>query len=342
MSGKTLSQELITAPGTAPGKRSRSLVEFDVEEFKAINRVSDDTYMLGIDEAGRGSIVGSMIYCGAVVTLRDHDALANTGAAALTGRGNNKHTSEKRRVPSFQPFIREISATTISTAIHGRLGKNLNTLSHDAAVSIIQEAVTFCKGSLFAVYVDTVGPPVPYERMLKGRFPHLKITVACKADAKFPIVSAASIIAKTHRDETVLPDYILNQHQQTARSSSRSGGTIINKITNPVVVGNGYPSDPRAISYIRQHVHRFFGYTEEAVGIVRFAWKPVVDILQEACVEVVFEADLIDQKEKYELRRHGNQTHQMSANHFFEKPSPRRDGLFHSFGLKTCSKMRLC
>eukprot|EP00758_Cryptobia_borreli_P006044 Tbor_TRINITY_DN5064_c0_g1::TRINITY_DN5064_c0_g1_i3::g.14180::m.14180/K10743/RNASEH2A; ribonuclease H2 subunit A len=264
MSGKTLSQELITAPGTAPGKRSRSLVEFDVEEFKAINRVSDDTYMLGIDEAGRGSIVGSMIYCGAVVTLRDHDALANTGAAALTGRGNNKHTSEKRRVPSFQPFIREISATTISTAIHGRLGKNLNTLSHDAAVSIIQEAVTFCKGSLFAVYVDTVGPPVPYERMLKGRFPHLKITVACKADAKFPIVSAASIIAKTHRDETVLPDYILNQHQQTARSSSRSGGTIINKITNPVVVGNGYPSDPRAISYIRQHVHRFFGYTEEA------------------------------------------------------------------------------
>ena len=51
------------------------------------------------------------------------------------------------------------------------------------------------------MYVDTVGDAERHRERLAQRFPGIDFTVCPKADAIYPIVSAASIVAKTARDE---------------------------------------------------------------------------------------------------------------------------------------------
>merc|ERR1712130_558514 len=53
------------------------------------------------------------------------------------------------------------------------------------------------------VYLDTVGSPESYEEKLRNHFMgyDVRFTVSKKADALFPVVSAASICAKVTRDD---------------------------------------------------------------------------------------------------------------------------------------------
>lgn len=99
--------------------------------------------------------------------------------------------------------VKILSPNTISNTSLRRRKYNLNALSHDTAVELVQQ--TLEKGVQVAeLYVDTVGPKDKYQQKLKGLFPQIaKIKVENKADSLFHVVSAASICAKVVRDQVI-------------------------------------------------------------------------------------------------------------------------------------------
>jgi ribonuclease H2 subunit A len=290
-------------------KRQRSSVEFDADEFMQAYDVTPDCLILGIDEAGRGPVIGPMVYTGAVISLKEHDKLIDLCCVAdsktLNDASRRSSAAKLLTLESFKHYTVSLPADVISSGMCGRLGRNLNVLSHDTAISIIHQATIEAKGKLVAVFVDTVGHPEVYQRKLSGRFPHLRITVSAKADSKFPIVSAASIFAKTTRD------------------------TEIDDLHLPV--GSGYPSDPLAAKWIRSNVHKFFVFGAQH-SFVRHSWGPVVAIARSAaCVQVDFEQDVENRGEDSRQKRIS-----------FEKPRPKREAAFTNiFGLRTATPIDL-
>lgn len=84
--------------------------------------------------------------------------------------------------------------------------RNLNTISHDTAIALIQRVINL-EVNLTRVILDTVGIAEKYQEKLSRIFKNnkfgneIEIIVESKADANHPVVSAASICAKVTRDK---------------------------------------------------------------------------------------------------------------------------------------------
>lgn len=165
--------------------------------------------MLGVDEAGRGPVLGPMVYGIAFCPLEKSEILTTLGCA------DSKQLTEEKREVIFdeihsKEYAREnigwavevISPNTISMNMLKRSKTSLNEVSMNSAIGLIQIAIDLGV-NIAEVYVDTVGPPEKYQEKLLKIFPDFQITVAKKADSTYPIVSAASICAKVSRDHAI-------------------------------------------------------------------------------------------------------------------------------------------
>lgn len=150
--------------------------------------------VLGIDEAGRGSVLGPMVY-GA--------AYWSTSVEGTIPRGfrDSKTMKEEDRSRLFDELLHhenigfavrsllpsEISRNMLRTDVY-----NLNEMSHDAAITLIR---TILEGGVHikTAYIDTVGNPTHYTRTLEREFPGIRFVVESKADAKYAPCSAASV-----------------------------------------------------------------------------------------------------------------------------------------------------
>lgn len=210
---------------------------------------------LGIDEAGRGPVIGPMVYACAYCPVEDQQSFRTKGY------NDSKQVKPAARERLFKSLLEEpnlgfksriISAEEISNGSFRRPEPyNLNQISYDAAMELVQ-CVLDEGVNVTHLYVDTVGDDVKYQAMLARRFPQIgAITVESKADATYPIVSVASIVAKVLRDgiTEALPIPELGDDDRR--------------------YGNGYPGSKDAKDWMRRHFDPLFGWP----SIVRFNWS---------------------------------------------------------------------
>ncbi|EMC96198.1 hypothetical protein BAUCODRAFT_122230 [Baudoinia panamericana UAMH 10762] len=227
--------------------------------------------VLGVDEAGRGPVLGPMVYALYYLPLPMHRLLlAEThhfdDSKALTPAVRSE-LMEKVCSPQTDLFqhcgwaTRSMSARDISAAqLKANGAYNLNAQAMDATVDLIQQVldlgVNVCE-----VYIDTIGPPATYQKRLERIFPSLSITVAKKADSLYPCVSAASVCAKVTRDASL--DVLYSTYAEIADCGEMAWGS-------------GYPSDGRCTTWLKGNMHPLFGWGHEC----RFSWGTAKEMLE--------------------------------------------------------------
>lgn len=228
--------------------------------------------VLGVDEAGRGPVLGPLVYGIAYCPLAYHDAeLKEIGFA------DSKALTAERRDTLLGSLISEgdhlgwavrvMSPQDISAGMLRRRPVNLNAQSSQATVELIA-GVLAAGVDVTEIYVDTVGDPKTYSRLLSSYFPrhpHIKWTVTSKADAIYPIVGAASIAAKVTRDRCI---------ENWAYAEAAPGKDVWKSLG---ALGSGYPGDPNTVAYLKRTLDPVFGWP----GIVRFSWATAKTMMED-------------------------------------------------------------
>ena len=184
-------------------------VEFWCKSF------GEDVLICGIDEAGRGPLAGP-VTAAAVILPKDFP---------VEKLNDSKKLSEKKRF-ELEPLIKEKAIFWgVGSASHTEIDE-LNILSATllamkrAFLSMLEKA-----GDRFATGVfsgERASSPYNVAAIVDGIFcPEISVPVIAvpKADAKFPCVMAASILAKTERDRVMMqyaelyPEYGYDKHK---------------------------------------------------------------------------------------------------------------------------------
>ncbi|GAP90095.1 putative ribonuclease h2 subunit a [Rosellinia necatrix] len=276
--------------------------------------------VLGVDEAGRGPVLGPMVYGVFYLPAAASEpllkgahhfddskvltpAVRSSLMAALCRAGTDLHGACGWAVSSLS--ARDIGAGMLRP---GGAAYNLNAQAMDATAALVQGVLD--RGvNLREVYVDTIGQPAAYQRRLERLFPTLRITVAKKADSLYPCVSAASVCAKVTRDAALEILYDAWVRNNAAAAATARGGAEEGKEEEEkeekekagekgdgeeeaggdlLSWGSGYPSDARCVAWLKQNMHPVFGWGPEC----RFSWGTAKDMLEaKGGVKVEWPAD---------------------------------------------------
>lgn len=156
--------------------------------------------ILGIDEAGRGPVIGSMFIGGFMIDSERIQELEDVGVK------DSKKLSDSRREKMAEKlrekggdFLKEITADEIDEL---RSVMSLNQIEIQGFADVIEQARPD------KVFLDLPEPnPERFIRKVKKELPpdlqNIEFTAEHGADEEYPIVSAASIIAKSARETHV-------------------------------------------------------------------------------------------------------------------------------------------
>jgi len=200
----------------------------------------------GIDEAGRGCVIGPLVIAGVLMKEENLPALTYIGvkdSKLLSAKKREILAIEIARVAEKHVLIK-LSPMDIDRVVEsGRKLHKLNRLEAQTMAQIIQALKPDY------AYVDAAD-------VLEERFKHhiqedlhfkTKIISEHKADRTYPVVSAASIIAKVERDKEI------------ATLTGQYGD-----------FGSGYLTDQKTMKFLKQWLETHGEYP----ACVRKSWKP--------------------------------------------------------------------
>jgi ribonuclease HII len=156
----------------------------------------------GVDEAGRGCVIGPLVVAGAVFDEEDLPHLTEMGVR------DSKMLTPKRRLAladSIRDLARDVSFFELSPRVidkvvfRGRPLRRLNYLETMAMAKVLRDLEPD------TAYVDTCDVDhLRCAEQMSGVLP-FSVEIVCepKADATYPATGAASILAKVRRDNGV-------------------------------------------------------------------------------------------------------------------------------------------
>ncbi|KAH7073662.1 ribonuclease H-like domain-containing protein [Paraphoma chrysanthemicola] len=245
-------------------------------------QIADDMskeVVLGVDEAGRGPVLGPMVYALFYLPIElHHSLLADThhfdDSKVLTPEVRT-NLMRKLCTPSSDLYeaggwaTRSLSAQDISAHMLSPSVYNLNAQAMDATIDLIKGVLA--RGvNVTEIYIDTIGKPEIYQRKLERIWPTIRITVAKKADSLYPVVSAASVCAKVTRDAALDVCYEPYHSRNTEANDAADDAKVC------IAWGSGYPSDARTSNWLKQNMDPLFGWGNEC----RFSWGTAKELLE--------------------------------------------------------------
>ncbi|MBN1793306.1 ribonuclease HII [Candidatus Woesearchaeota archaeon] len=188
----------------------------------------------GIDEAGRGPVIGPIVMAIAVIDEKDLPELEKIGvkdSKLITPANRERMIGQIKRICKYE--IIAVGPADIDSAVESET-TNLNWLEADVGAKLINNQQ---KNGVEKVFVDCPSAnPKAYTDYLRQKLSYKpKLVVEHKADYKYLIVGAASILAKVTRDHAI--EELKKKHN--------------------VNFGSGYPADPVTAQFVKDKYDKY-------------------------------------------------------------------------------------
>ncbi len=214
----------------------------------------------GIDEAGRGAVIGPMVVAGVLIDRSSVDNLVEMGVkdSKALAPGVRAELSKLIREMAEKVEIIIVDAQKIDGSTKKSGARGLNELE----ARVFAEIIDRLKPD--AAYIDLPSTKyVEFRKLIEQFSSHrCSLILEHKADQRYPVVSAASIIAKHERDRFV------------EKLKSELGD-----------FGSGYPSDPKTRDFLLKALRKGASKSDH----IRSTWKTLSKLAQRKLDEFAWE-----------------------------------------------------
>jgi len=202
--------------------------------------------IFGIDEAGRGPVIGPMVICCAGIDEKKEDLLRELGVK------DSKQLTKSEREIIFKELEKILDYKKV-LMIEPREIDNFvkNSSLNELEAYYFSKLINEIEGKIFLDCPD-VNVNLFLNRLKK--YTSKEVVASHKADEKYLIVSAASIIAKVIRDQEI--EKLKEKYNYD--------------------FGSGYPSDPKTKEFLK-YIKKNKLYIPE----LRYSWKSIRDFKQQ-------------------------------------------------------------